>query len=94
MRQKKRLIALFLVLVLATAILSPVAAAKGFSDTRGHWGEKAIARWVDLGLAAGYEDGTFRPDRMLSRGEFAARQTTGLEIYRQICGILLICWPV
>ena len=68
MRQKKRIIALFLVLVLATAILSPVAAAKGFSDTRGHWGEKAITRWVDLGLAAGYEDGTFRMDRMRIRG--------------------------
>ena len=49
MRKKKRIIALLLVLVLATALLSPVAAAKGFSDTRGHWGEKAINRWVELG---------------------------------------------
>ena len=83
MRQKKRIIALFLVLVLATAILSPVAAAKGFSDTRGHWGEKAITRWVDLGLAAGYEDGTFRPDRMLTRGEFAALMCSLLGLAEQ-----------
>ena len=83
MKQKKRIIALFLVLVLATAILSPVAAAKGFSDTRGHWGEKAITRWVDLGLAAGYEDGTFRPDRMLTRGEFAALMCSLLGLAEQ-----------
>ena len=83
MRQKKRIIALFLVLVLATAILSPVAAAKGFSDTRGHWGEKAITRWVDLGLAAGYEDGTFRPDRMLTRGEFTTLMCSLLGLAEQ-----------
>ena len=83
MRKKKRIIALLLVLVLATALLSPVAAAKGFSDTRGHWGEKAINRWVELGLTAGYGDGTFRPDRMLTRGEFAALMCSLLGLSEQ-----------
>ena len=83
MRKKKRIIALLLVLVLATALLSPVAAAKGFSDTRGHWGEKAIIRWVELGMTAGYGDGTFRPDRMLTRGEFAALMCSLLGLSEQ-----------
>jgi hypothetical protein len=41
-----------------------------FSDVKSHWASKEIAKGVKEGLIAGYPDGTFRPDRPLSRGEY------------------------
>lgn len=42
-----------------------------FTDISGHWAENNIKRAVDLGFIQGYGDGTFRPDRQVSRAEFA-----------------------
>jgi len=43
-----------------------------FADTAGHWAEKAIRSFAQLRLAEGYPDGTFKPDRPITRAEFAA----------------------
>ena len=32
------------------------------ADIGGHWAKKQIAVWIEKGLAAGYEDGMFRPE--------------------------------
>lgn len=40
-------------------------------DCSGHWGTESIAFLVSRGIAAGYGDGTFAPDRKTSAGEFA-----------------------
>lgn len=48
------------------------ALAAGFSDLQDHWAAGEINRWVDKGLAGGYEDGTFRPNRQVTRAEFVA----------------------
>lgn len=40
-----------------------------FSDISGHWAEDAIKLGVSVGWLAGYEDGTFRPDRQITRAE-------------------------
>lgn len=45
--------------------------AAEFKDIAGHWAEAMIKEAVGLGLAQGYEDGTFRPDRGVTREEFA-----------------------
>ena len=42
------------------------------SDIQGHWGESAIKSMVQKGAIKGYEDGTFKPDKTISRSEFLA----------------------
>ena len=40
------------------------------SDIAGHWSENYILELVSEGYASGYEDGTFQPDRNVTRAEF------------------------
>ncbi|RED52569.1 S-layer homology domain-containing protein [Cohnella lupini] len=40
------------------------------TDIQGHWAEKSILDWVKLGLVEGYQDGSFRPNQIISRIEF------------------------
>lgn len=44
----------------------------GFSDTKGHFSEQAVAYLTEKNIISGYPDKTFRPDSKLSRAEFAA----------------------
>lgn len=46
-------------------------AVSKFKDVKGHWAESIIARAVELKLITGYEDGTFKPNGQITRGEFA-----------------------
>jgi hypothetical protein len=49
-----------------------VASAASVSDINGHWAESQISAWVDKGLIAGYEDGSFKPNNSITRAEFIA----------------------
>jgi len=40
-------------------------------DVTGHWAEKAIRWCMETGLMQGYEDGTFQPDKPVTRAELA-----------------------
>jgi hypothetical protein len=40
-------------------------------DITGHWAEKAIRRCIERGLLKGYPDGSFGPDRPVTRAELA-----------------------
>ena len=40
------------------------------SDIAGHWAEASIKELVGLGAISGYPDGTFKPDRNITRAEF------------------------
>ena len=71
---KKKLTVILVALGMALSLLVPSAMA--FSDTKGHWAEQAINRWENAGLIGGYEDGQFRPDQALTRGELAAMIST------------------
>jgi len=51
-----------------------------FTDTEGHWAEEPIVKSVSEGIADGYNDGTSRPDRAVSRAEFIAMMTESLHI--------------
>ncbi|BBH24618.1 hypothetical protein Back11_59630 [Paenibacillus baekrokdamisoli] len=42
----------------------------GLSDVTGHWAETQLLDWLNKGFIKGYQDHTFRPDKVLSRGEF------------------------
>ncbi|MBQ1252356.1 MAG: S-layer homology domain-containing protein [Firmicutes bacterium] len=48
---------------------SDVEVTKSFSDIKGHWAEKYILRAASRGWVNGYPDGTFRPDRNITRAE-------------------------
>ncbi|BBI31159.1 S-layer homology domain-containing protein [Cohnella abietis] len=41
-------------------------------DIQGHWAEADIREWVEQGIVSGYPDQTFRPDKVVTRGEFVA----------------------
>lgn len=49
-----------------------VSASADYSDIQGHWGESAIQAMAQKGSIKGYEDGTFKPDKTISRSEFLA----------------------
>lgn len=73
MRLKKiwcGLLAAVLSLTVSTP-LSSYGAAK-FTDARGHWAERYINAAVNDGFVTGYPDGRFRPDKAVTRAEFAA----------------------
>lgn len=50
-------------------------------DIAGHWAEKNIIRALELGFVVGYPDHTFRPDRSVTREEFAAMLAKAMELY-------------
>ncbi|MCD9025805.1 S-layer homology domain-containing protein [Cohnella silvisoli] len=43
-----------------------------FSDISGHWAQAAIEKAKAAGIINGYEDGTFRPEQLLTRAEAVA----------------------
>lgn len=54
--------------LVASAIV-PVASAASFSDTAGNTHERAIDSLVSQGIISGYPDGTFKPNRTLTRSD-------------------------
>lgn len=40
-------------------------------DVTGHWAEKSIRRCIERGLLRGYPDGSFQPDKPVTRAELA-----------------------
>lgn len=67
---RKRLVFLMIV-ILFIATMGNAYASMFFDDTLGHWAEEEIV-WAtnDVSLFQGYEDGTFRPDDFITRGEY------------------------
>lgn len=71
--RKKRLTKRIVCLLLGTVLLLSGTALAAFSDTSGNWAESAIQKWSgQYGIIQGYSDGTFRPDKTITRGAFAA----------------------
>jgi GH25 family lysozyme M1 (1,4-beta-N-acetylmuramidase) len=72
MRGKQRIKRAGCLLMALMMILTGTALA-AFSDTSGNWAQAAIDKWSgQYGILQGYSDGTFRPDRTITRGAFAA----------------------
>ena len=51
---------------------SNVEINSSFNDISGHWAEKEIERAASLGWVQGYTDGSFKPDRNITRAEAMA----------------------
>ena len=50
----------------------PCTAPSLFADISGHWAETAVIKAVQKGMFDGFPDGTFRPQAVLTRGEYVA----------------------
>lgn len=51
-----------------------------FSDIAGHWAEASIKQAVKDGIAKGYDDGTFKPGKTITRAEFAVMLMNALQV--------------
>ncbi|MGE5389496.1 MAG: S-layer homology domain-containing protein [Deltaproteobacteria bacterium] len=49
-------------------------------DIATHWAKSSITKLIQAGIMAGYPDGTFQPDRKISRAEFAVITVKALGI--------------
>lgn len=73
-----RLLSKALACAVALTLLAPTAFtpahvyAADFSDISGHWAEKYIKSAISKGIVKGYSDGTFKPDKAVTRAEFAS----------------------
>jgi hypothetical protein len=56
----------------ATDKQAPANQSSQLSDVSGNWAEPFIKVLTEKGIIAGYPDGTFQPDRPVTRAEFAA----------------------
>ena len=61
-----------LAIVLATAMLTTSMTSTVLAqDLSMHWAHDTMTKWLEKGLLSGYEDGSYRPDKALTRAEFA-----------------------
>ena len=80
----KRLLAGILSAVAASGILIggyALAARSPLGDINGHWAEEHMRRWAEYGIVQGNRWGRFRPDKAVTRGEFATILTRLLGLH-------------
>ncbi|CAM4487163.1 putative repeat protein (TIGR02543 family) [Paenibacillus endophyticus] len=51
-----------------------------FSDVAGHWAEMSIMKAADLKIISGFPDGSFKPERQVTRAEFAVMVMKALKL--------------
>lgn len=72
--KSKKIITKVLLLAFVISLVLPAGAfaadTKTASDLQGHWAENVISQWMTDGLVGGYQDGTFQPDKSITRAEF------------------------
>lgn len=67
-------------LLLAAAMMVPLALAApsaegSFSDVEDHWAQAEIEKAVATGWVDGYPDGTFKPEKTITRGRVHQNDT-------------------
>ena len=77
----KKVIAGTMTAAMVAGVVSPVAAAgKTFPDVDGHWSKESVYYLVEKGAIAGNDDGTFAPDREITRAEAATMMAKILNL--------------
>lgn len=59
---------------------TPEPVSVSLNDISGHWAQAAIRELVAAGAIKGYPDGSFRPDQIITRAEFATVLVKALEL--------------
>ncbi|MEM9816248.1 MAG: S-layer homology domain-containing protein, partial [Cyanobacteria bacterium P01_D01_bin.6] len=49
-------------------------------DIQGHWAQACIEYLVEQGIFTGYPDGTFQPEKAITRAEFAVIVSRAFEL--------------
>ena len=60
----------FVMILAASSAQSNASAKAAFNDIAGHWAEAEINAAIENGYINGYPDGTFQPEKSISRAEF------------------------
>lgn len=50
------------------------------ADISGHWAKDSIVKLIDAGVMGGYPDGSFQPDKTVTRAEFTAMLVKALKL--------------
>ena len=58
------------VLRVPAGLAAPVSGGKNLSDLEGHWAQKEVEAAVASGWVDGYPDGSFKPEKSITRAEF------------------------
>ena len=61
-------------------LLSALSMAADLKDIKGHWAEEYIEYGVEAGYISGYDDGTFLPDKTVTRAEFSKMINSAVKI--------------
>ncbi|MEI6309676.1 MAG: S-layer homology domain-containing protein, partial [bacterium] len=79
---KKRVICsvLVAVMLLSMSALPISAGTTDFNDVFGHWAQADIMTLVDKGIISGYPDGSFQPDKSVTRAEFIKILAAALQL--------------
>lgn len=68
----RKLKTLILAMLIAAMMAAPVMASTIFCDMQGHWAKETVQWGANQGVAKGYPDGTFRPDKTVTEAQFLA----------------------
>lgn len=71
MNRIRRILFITTLIVGGVLLFAGPAQAATLKDIRGTWAETAVTDLVQAGVVSGYPDGTFKPDRPVTRAEFA-----------------------
>ena len=59
---------------------------QSFSDIENHWCQGVIEKFLNKGWVVGYDDGLFRPNRLVTRAEFTAMVVNIFKEEKQVEG--------
>lgn len=79
-RQKRLTNIIILFIMLAILMPAVLCVAQQCNDIEGHWAEKAISEIMQRDILSGYPDGTFQPDRSITRAEFTYLLVNALKL--------------
>ncbi|MDR2904014.1 MAG: S-layer homology domain-containing protein [Clostridiales bacterium] len=77
--RKSRLI-LLSILLCFSGTASAFGAEQPLNDIAGYWAEKEITAAYEAGIVSGYPDGSFQPDKYVTRAEFAAILSNAFDL--------------
>lgn len=82
MKQSSKLLSSFLAVVFIISTVVPLGAlaARSLSDVKGHWAETYISSAITRGYVNGYQNGSFQPNKPVTRAEFCKMMNNALSL--------------